>query len=828
MKTFIKNTVFVTVIIGTLFSQGVAVFAQWDIYDPITTYPTYDPITTYPTYDPITTYPVYDPITTYPTYDPITTYPTYDPITTYPTYDPVGTYPIYDPITTYPTYDPTTYTYTPPYTYTPSTFDVPTTYGIPTYSTPTYSTPTYSTTGYGTVYGTTGSISTTYIGVNTGTWGTTNWGPGWTNPGTTCPSGTTYVNGQCVISQTNCPTGSTLVNGVCVINNTQCPTGYTLTNGVCINNNTQCPVGTTLVNGVCQINTTSCPTGSTLVNGQCVLNSTICPTGSTLVNGVCVLNNTTCPTGSTLVNGQCVVNTTTCPTGSTLVNGVCQINTTSCPAGTTLVNGQCVGTTTCPPNSTLINGVCQAPISCPAGTTYVNGVCQGTGTTVCPIGTTLVNGVCQINTTTCPPGSILIGGICQISTSNCPIGTVLVSGICRTSTQTCWDGSIIPGNQMCPSQFKTCANGSMIPVNQICYQTCPDGTTIMEGGRCYNAPTYRPVAPVIKFNNVVTSVTTSITNNSARCNGIGLIANGVPSTGWFEYGETSNLGRTTTKTSIGSSATAPFSNLLTNLKPSTNYYCRAVMSNEYGIVKGEIVKFTTKAKAVTYVKPVTTKTTTTKKPVENKVVCVDGTYVTLDSKASSALLNEGQKLIAMQVEKVQGDFAKGNDVIYRLTYKNISDAPLSSVAIKINLPQEAIFVGATQGMFDPTSNTLSVNLPMIAPYSDGAITWTVKVAPNAEIGKSVVTTGYINYMIPGTANSNPVQDEVTAYVVSTVVDGETVSNENEVATKKVIGKSGARFLPQTLIEWLALIAILFIIAILGRSMYASFKQEENK
>ena len=470
--------------------------------------------------------------------------------------------------------------------------------------------------------------------------------------------------------------------------------------------------------------------------------------------------------------------------------------------------------------STLINGVCQAPITCPTGTVYTNGVCQGISQTVCPLGSTLINSVCQINTTSCPSGSTLIGGICQITQATCPFGSTFINGTCQyqTSTytygtnQTCWNGSVIPSSQVCPSQYRTCLDGSVIPVNQVCYTT-PQ----------YIAP------PVVKFNNVVTSVTTEITNKSARCNGIGLIANRAVSVGWFEYGETPSLGRETAKASIGQALSAPFSNALVNLKPRTSYFCRAVMSNQYGTVKGEIVKFTTKGTAVTYVRPISKTPVTIKKPIKKEVVCVDGTTVKIDSKSSATLLSEGQKLISVQLEKVQGDVTGGRDVIYRMTYKNLSDVPLDNILIKLALPVEFVFVGATAGTYDNTSNTLTVNQPTLAPYSEGILTWTARVKDDALIGKSVVTSAYVLYTIPQTQGRTPVQDEVTAYIISSVTPATAdISNVNNTVVKKVIGAgSGLSFLPSTLVEWLALIAILFIIAILARSIYLSGKKDRN-
>jgi hypothetical protein len=378
--------------------------------------------------------------------------------------------------------------------------------------------------------------------------------------------------------------------------------------------------------------------------------------------------------------------------------------------------------------------------------------------------------------------------------------------------QTCWDGSTIPTTSICALQYKVCANGTSIPINQTCY---------------YSGNNYVPYIPpqVAKFNNVVTSVVTEITNKSGRCNGIGLIANRAPSTGWFEYGETSNLGRSTASASVGSSATAPFSNVLTNLKPKTTYYCRAVMQNQYGIVKGEIVGFTTKSKATVYVKPVTTvkKTVTTKKTTtaSKEIICSDGTTIFLKSQLSATLLNKGEKLIALQMEKSSGALVAGQTVSYKLTYKNLSDSRLTGVVVKVTVPQEISGVSVSSGNYDSATHMIILNQDTIDSYTEGVITWTGTVEKDAPVGKSVVTTAYALYTVPGTS----VQDEVTAYVVGSITPD---IGSSDTGAKKVIGADSERgFLPNSLVEWLALIAILFIIFILGRSLYASYKQEEE-
>lgn len=676
---------------------------------------------------------------------------------------------------------------------------------------------------------------------------------------TTCPSGTYLFGGSCIA----CPTGVSISPGPigCPVNpNPTCPVGSTLVNGICQITTTQCPAGSTLVNGVCQINGTVCPIGSTLINGVCQVNTTTCPSGSTLINGVCQINGTQCPAGSTLINGICQINNTACPAGSTLINGVCQVNQTVCPSGSTLINNICqINNTVCPANSTLINGVCQAPITCPTGTTLQNGVCLGYGTTICPSGSTLINNVCQINSTTCPNGSSFINGVCQAPIT-CPSGTTYQNGSCvnnqvmvtcpngsvvnylfqcpvtygqtsygqtsygQTSYgnynynqnysynipqvvyQTCWDGSVIPNTSICQSQYKMCSNGTSIPINQTCYV----------------APTPVYVPPVvIKFNNVVTSVVTQITNNSARCNGIGLIAQGAQSTGWFEYGQTANLGRTTSPAIIGSSATAPFSNVLSNLQPTTTYFCRAVMQNQYGIVKGEIVKFTTKTKATTYVQPAPTKTTVKKVVKKDEIICSDGSVISVNSQTSAGMLNQGQKLIAVQMEKITGDLTVGGNVSYRLSYKNLSGTSLSGVIIKVVIPEEISLTDVPMGSYDEATHTMTFSGVSVNPYSENVINWSGTVKKEASIGKTIVTTAYVLYTIPGTQ----VQDEVTAYTASSIIAGQDIQKVS--GANHVIGAGVGSFLPSSLVEWLALIAILFIIFILGRSIAASYKKGDE-
>jgi hypothetical protein len=702
-----------------------------------------------------------------------------------------------------------------------------TTSGYTNYS---YSTPSY--TGYTYPSGSTGSTYT----YPTYTYPTYTYP---TNPPVDtvfCPDGSRPVNGRC-----GTPVNPTCVYSTNNANVSRYNYNYPSCTKVCTNGST---VG---ANATCPAIPTPCAPGTTPSGTGCIP-TPVCVYPTTDPNVASRNYNyptctKICTNGNTVAtNASCPTPTNPCPAGGyvRLPNGTC-----GCPAGTVpaMPDGcrpapqQCIRTMIYEPNVLRYNDdypactkVCTNGQTVSAGASCPNIVnppvlCSDglppSPTTGCSR-TTIIP---TINNTVCSDGLPPFNGSCvrtntipTITNTICSDGSYPINGSCtRVVTtpaltyQTCWDGTTIPLQSVCPSQYKVCANGTSIPVNQTCYY----------------GNNYVPYTPpqVVKFNNVITSVTTEITKTSARCNGIGLIASGAASTGWFEYGETGNLGRETAKANIGSSPTAPFSNVLANLKPATTYYCRAVMQNQYGIVKGEIVAFTTKSTAVAYVKPVTkttVKTTTKTVAKKNEIVCVDGSVVAVGSQTAASLINDGQKLVSLQIVKSSGDLSVGSQVKYELTVKNLSDEKLSNMTVKVTIPTEVVLASASHGNYDPSTHVLTIPNLSLSPYENATFYWAGTVAPNATVGKTLATTAYVHYSVPG---SN-VQDEVTAYVVGAVVPG--TDSASSTGAKGVIGGSSDRgFLPDSLVEWLALIAIIFIIFILGRSVYTSYSNDRK-
>ncbi len=262
-----------------------------------------------------------------------------------------------------------------------------------------------------------------------------------------------------------------------------------------------CPPGTYFANGQCLIYPT-CPPGTTFINGQCVYPQ--CPPGFVMIGNQCVPPPQVCPPGSVFYQGQCVP--LSCPPGLVrLPNGLC-----SCPANTIFVNGQCVPPNQCPPGAINLGGICFCPgglflqgnscqpFSCPPGQILdiVQGKCVPI---VCPPGESLQNGQCK--PIVCPPNQELFNNKCV---NKCPPNQVhtMPNGVCAPLL---CGFPTVPFNgqcvQPCPPGFQhTMPNGECKPflppppppqcqppkeiVNGQCLDPCPPLTTRQPDGTC--------------------------------------------------------------------------------------------------------------------------------------------------------------------------------------------------------------------------------------------------------------------------------------------------------------------------------------------------------
>jgi uncharacterized repeat protein (TIGR01451 family) len=241
------------------------------------------------------------------------------------------------------------------------------------------------------------------------------------------------------------------------------------------------------------------------------------------------------------------------------------------------------------------------------------------------------------------------------------------------------------------------------------------------------------------------------------------------------------------------------------------------MSNANGTYRGEIISFRTTGDAITYIPVTPSNPKTPTKPI----ICTDDT----GAKESLSL---GEKLMSITLEKKSGLVALGEVVEYRAHYLNTSKIKLTNATIKMVLPSEMTYVSSNRGIYDESNNTVVANLDTVGAGMSDDLIVKVKVKDSASVNKSAVISTYISYDALDSKGS-PIRDENTAYIVSTIAAAQDEAKNNTEVTKTDVKTSNERsFLPNTVLEWLAIIALILVLIVLGRSIYTGIKGEAHK
>ena len=301
-------------------------------------------------------------------------------------------------------------------------------------------------------------------------------------------------------------------------------------------------------------------------------------------------------------------------------------------------------------------------------------------------------------------------------------------------------------------------------------------------------------------NSAITNVATRIGTSGAQLNGIGIISNNQYSEGWFEYGRTESLGNTTNARSIGSARTVDFSDVVTGLSSNTVYYYRAVMRNSQGIFRGDIERF------------VTARVTTTVVPTTPRPVVPTATALTYSRPA----------FMEVTVNQVTLDAVREGEVEYQVNYRSLTNRTLVNTVIKVLLPEEFEYLTATRGVYSAENKTLTLNIGEFRAGEQGTIIVRARVLPSAQVGKTVVVTGYANYTVPQDAQFLAYQDEVVAYALTTIRETQFITGQTGSVAAGFFGSDlGMVF------GWLLLLLILLAIIYMLRKLYLSFAEAKK-
>ncbi len=297
------------------------------------------------------------------------------------------------------------------------------------------------------------------------------------------------------------------------------------------------------------------------------------------------------------------------------------------------------------------------------------------------------------------------------------------------------------------------------------------------------------ITPVNNTGLGATTVTaTNKTSTTARLNGIAVIPSGSVNA-YFEYGTSVSLGHTTSAQSLSSAySVKAYGDTITGLTPNTIYYFRAVVSSGSDVAHGSILVFQTlKGGNI---------------PSGN-----------VEETAPAPTPDVVSEILTISADK--DEIMQGDTVEYLVSYKNTSTKNFENTVLTVQLPSEITFDEANFGTIDG-DNTLTFKSDTLIPDQIGSITVKGHVNGKANPGGILITTATMIYNLPG---STVEQDEI-AYTVNHVIEGENL------AAASIFGSG--KFLPTTLIGWLALILVLMGIVTIGKRMLTGYSFGRNR
>ncbi len=525
----------------------------------------------------------------------------------------------------------------------------------------------------------------------------------------------------------------------------------------------------------------------------------------------CPVNNTPIYTAPTNNNGPTYTNSPTYNNGPTYNNTPVYtggVTVTYSPPAATNWGGGNGYTTTYKPTPVYNTPTAPTPYTPPSVTNWGGG--NGYTTTYKPI--TVYNTPTPSAPYTPPAATIWGGGNGYTQTYYntptaprvvCPANYNVSGQNCMPIKKDCRDGSQVNFYEVCT---RVCwggsANGKNIPESQ----PCPSGNEVQTYATRTQTVSNTYTTNYKDEDSVITTNINQVSLNGARCNGLANIDSGLNTKGYFEYGTTRDLGKVTNSGDIGDESIS-FSNAITNLKPDTTYYCRAVIKNTSGTYRGDILSFRTLSEVKRYVSTVREEQV---KKVSTKVTkTVKSTVICKDSEGNTESLKEGDRLILLTIENKTNHVYVGEVSEYEVKYENVSDLTVENVSFVVKVP-EGMTAVESEYYRTGSENTIYIEKNKIKAGEEGTVIIKLKADKSLSLGKSLVVSTIATYDFLD-ENDKDISDESSAYIISTVTDKSPTSVINN--PDESLFWSGWLFK-------LLLCTILFVILyILGRNIY---------
>ena len=371
---------------------------------------------------------------------------------------------------------------------------------------------------------------------------------------------------------------------------------------------------------------------------------------------------------------------------------------------------------------------------------------------------------CYISNVYASPAQVSYGGTTTLYWSNTNGGAVTISGGNLASTYQY-------GTSITTGPIYNTTTYTITPINCNGGYAQSQSITVYVNGN-NNNQNYGTVT-------AITTLADNVSSYSARLNGLLSGSTGGSMNAYFEYGTTQALGQQTTQQLVTAGSVINYFDTISTT-PNTTYYYRAAAVVNGTVYRGSIIAFTTPATVVSngggYVAPVTYVTTT-------KTRGVGG----------------GSEFLSLSITDTFQSVTQGDEIVYTINYKNITDKPLTGATLNVLLPAGVTFHESTAGILT-TDNTVVTTIGTIDCGQMGTETIEGTINDTVVPGSTLVATADMGFTVPSGA-----QDSAVAYAVNTV------------AARSIIGGAfGNGFFPSTLLGWILLIAIIILIILLIR------------
>ena len=371
---------------------------------------------------------------------------------------------------------------------------------------------------------------------------------------------------------------------------------------------------------------------------------------------------------------------------------------------------------------------------------------------------------------------------------------------------------------------------------------------------------------------VTTRNATNVSSSEATLNGR-VDGNGRTTRAWFEYGTSTSLGYSTTRTSYGSGSTN-YDRTIYGLMPNTTYYFRAMAENSEDTDRGSILSFFTTGG---YVPPVNNQptvviyadstnlaynsSTTIRWGTVNATSCIasggsagwagiksigpgsfyTGSLASTRTYTISCSNNYGSSTDSVTV-RVRGQVITdpviptsyviinssvdrnqpivptidntrphpGDEINYTVTYQNIGNASITGLTLRLDLPYEVDYMFSNPSNPTRSGNTLIFSLGTLRANAQGTVTVRVRVRENIPAGTYLNFPAILSYVDPS-GHMQSVNANVSAQIWSEPVKEEVVQLGANVF--------GAGFFPTNIFGWLLLIILILLLVYLAKYIF---------